>query len=229
MRELSDSESELLDLLKTILEQIKPYYPSSKTKTIPSETACKIRKLAEKLRNYAGDFKEHVSLEILTDEMRTLADDLANMDYADTFICGRAVHLSAICITLWSDLVDETEYIPKHKPATRTLGKRILTDDESKAASYFQQAHDILQNIASKRSWSANCPDRLRYYADQLDRCPSVRQYRDFLNVLKPVNDKPATDLPAKKPAETERKAKSIVVPIFISTTAQIGLKKLSC
>jgi len=211
MRELSVRESKLQDLLETILKEIMVCDPLSETKPIPIpiETASKLRKQAESLRQYAVQFPDYQPFETLTDELRKLAGYLKHADSSNVNmdILRRANELSWCCLALWSDLKFETEYIPNRKSSTRTVGERILTDSERDIVICLNEAHEILDNIVIKRTWSADCPDRLQGLANDLDKCPPIKRYKDFSNMLKPAKGERAAaggtaDITAKEPTE---------------------------
>lgn len=153
---------------------------------MPSETAHKLRELSERLRHYAGDFKEHVPpMEKLTDKMRVLADDLnhADSEHPTEWIVEQAENVGLMLGIIYSDVALDTEMCGPDHPRSRR--KAILTEEESETKSYITQALIILDHIVLGKTWSETCPGDLRYFADQLDKCPPVMQYRKFWNMLK--------------------------------------------
>jgi len=197
MRKLSVVESKLQDLLKTILERIVSYYRVSPRKSLPAETAVDLRRLTESLQHFAGEFKEHIPFEMITDEIRSLADDLRNVKYVDEWIKGRAANISIMLSAIYDELHE------------RSWSKAILTNDEEKTKSYVLQTMEILRDIAP-RSLCKLDSEKLHYFADKLAECPDVAQFLDFWRVLKQVKGLTAADGSIDDlPAETEQKATS--------------------
>ncbi len=223
IRKLSVAESKLRDLLKTILERIVCYYRESHRKPLLAETAVDLRRLAESLKHFAGEFKEHIPFETITDEIRGLADDLRNTKDIDEWIKGRAANISIILSAIYSDVALDIEVCgPGHK---RSRQKAMLTDDEEKTKHYLSQTMEILRDIAPRR-FSKPDSDKLRYFADKLDECPDVSQFLNFWRALKQMKglattDDSMSDLAPKKPAEIEQKDEGSKIMITAKTSKE--------
>lgn len=220
-RKLSVCESEMRDIFQAILEQIVSYCPSSEVNPMP-EMIHKLKELSERLRPYAGEFKKYMSMEKLTDEMRAMADDLKHTDqdgYPIQWIFERAVMIKSMLLEIYCDVVYDTETGQRRiRPeligdwseisAEEKLKKlvelrsEIFIDGEAETESYAFQAMLILDRVDPRKTWFEKDPDDLRYFADQLDKCPPVMQYRKFWNMLKSA--KGETDFkPKGEPGES--------------------------
>ncbi len=176
-----EAESKLIefhDLLLTTLEKILPYYKSVNKKPVPAETIENLKKLAKQLQQYAGEYKDHVPLETVTDEMRQLADDIPHYNYPDICLTGRASAISFLLGAIVCDLYEAKQ----------------LTEDEIQAKSYLSQAGNILSDFALKRFWPKDEKEQQKFktkisediihFANQLDKSPVVKQYQDFARIL---------------------------------------------
>ncbi len=179
IRDLPESakKTELHDLLKTVLEQILPYYQCTKSKPDLPKNALKLRQLAEKMKAFielnggcAGDWP----IERLTDEIRTLAGDLKHYNSISTEAGGRASSLSWLVCELWGELYDK---------------RNELTDDELKAKEYLfaiRAALLMVSDIGYKRRDQQpteklrKIADSLEHFANRLDENPIVAKYRQF-------------------------------------------------
>jgi hypothetical protein len=187
MRKLSQGEAELRDLLSTIIEQIVAYYKCSPRKPVPAETAGQLRKIAKRLYHFAGEYKNHVPYETLSDEIRGLADDLRHMRSIDSWTVMRA---SGISLMLGGIYYDVTMYTG---PQGRPILKATLTADEEKTKSYLSQTMAVLGDITRTRR-SEQDPKDLQYLADRLDECPTVTQFRDYCRLLQAMT--PRDEIP---------------------------------
>jgi len=181
------------DLLITILEGrnigkgsdhktdggILAYYTCTKTTPNLKEDIEKLRRVVQALQNLAGDFKEHIPLETMTEELHVLAGDLKHYGFLDAVTAGRAETLSSMFSAVVSDLF---------------RAKKPLTKDEAKAKSYLAQVHAVLREISEiGRSRRSQQPceklkeygDDLERFAKQLDECPLIAQYRQFWEKLR--------------------------------------------
>lgn len=245
-RKVFACELEMRDIFQAILKQVISCYPSSEAKSMP-EMVHKLRELSERLRHYAGDFKKYMPMEKLTDEMRALADDLKHTDqdgYPIMWIFERAAMIKSMLLEIYCDVVYDTETGQRRirkeligdwsemsaEEKVKKLGElrsEIFIDGEAETESYTFQAMLILDRIDPRKTWSEKCPGDLRYFADQLDKCPPVMQYRKFWNILKskkgeadfkPKDETPAVQQPLKMSLPLSLKRWASILRVSIGT-----------
>ncbi len=189
---------EFKDLLLAVLEEILPYYKSLNKKPVPVETVENLKRLAGQLQQYAVEYKEHIPLETVTDEMRSLADEILNYNYPDICLTGKASGISFILGAIVCDLYESKK----------------LTEDEMQAKSYLSQSKNLLNEFPAKRSWPKNAKEQqqfknktsedIKYFADQLDKNPVIKQYQDFSYILNNENKKILNILEKTNPSNSE-------------------------
>jgi hypothetical protein len=175
--------TEFNDLLLKILEEILPYYKSVNKKPVPAKTVVNLKKLAEQLQQFAGEYKEHAPLEAVTNEMRQLADDIPHYNYPDICLSGKASGISFLLGAIVYDLYESKK----------------LTEDEIQVKSYLSQSMNLLNEFSAKRSWPKEEKEQLLFktkisediihFANQLDKSPIIKQYQVFSQILSGTED----------------------------------------
>ncbi|MBN2180375.1 MAG: hypothetical protein JW715_00565 [Sedimentisphaerales bacterium] len=187
------------DLLLKILDEILPYYKSVNKKPVPAETVENLKRLAEKLRQYAGEFNEYVPLETVTDEMRQLANDIPHYNYPDICLTGKASGISFLLGAIVCDLYESKK----------------LTEDEMQVKSYLSQSMNLLNEFSAKRSWPKNEKEQLLFktkisediihFANQLDKSQIIKQYQVFSKILSGTENKNSLSILEKtNPSDSE-------------------------
>lgn len=195
LKDLSDRELQIYDLLITVLKHITQCHLKKST---PSDAAKELEKLAQRAQRLAGgsgdDFP--LCLRTITDDLRKLTDHVAVVGTKASGIPFIAASVSMALSVVYADVA--VEFRPNGSTTQRS--ERSMTAHELRTRDLVAGVKHLLDNI---RDYTAeDCVKRLRAFADRLDECPEVAKYRRRSNAQ--------TDNETPKDHEGEKSQKSL-------------------